>query len=87
MKYASPYELKKALKRIGYDLEGLQVTQVKDDKRYEYLIAPLDTSAVYDPATGGFRTTSSNMHLMALLNELTDVLKNTNVAVGSLDKR
>ena len=32
MKYASSYELKKSLKRIGYDITGLKVTQVQGDE-------------------------------------------------------
>ena len=81
MKYSSSYELKKSLKRMGYDLEGLQVKQATQNG-FDFTIEPLDTSALYDPSTGGFRNTSANLDLVALLNELSEVMKDTNVLVG-----
>ena len=64
-------------------MEGLQVKQI-NEKGFDFLISPLDTSALYDPQTMGFRNTPENMELIARINELARALKDSNVQVGSL---
>ena len=41
MKFASAYELKKSLKRQGYDLEGVQVRQAVNTPGVDFLIVPM----------------------------------------------
>jgi hypothetical protein len=84
MKFASPYELKRNLKKRGFDFEGLQVKQVHGDKGHDFEVTPLDTASLYDPATRGFRQTPEHMELVARLNELAEVLKDSNIAVAGL---
>ena len=81
MTYASAYELKKALKRMGFEFEGLQIKQ-STQKGIDFVIVPLDTSALYDPATNGFRQTPDNLELLQRMNDMATSLKDTNVTVG-----
>jgi hypothetical protein len=85
MKFASAYELKKRLKFMGADFEGLQVKQAPpQQKGIDFIIEPLDTSALYDPSTGGFRDSIENRELLLRLDEIAGLLKDSNVAVAGL---
>jgi hypothetical protein len=84
MKFVSSYEIKKTLRRRGYDLEGLQIKQVHNN-HHDFSIVPLDETIRFSRNGVGFvaeEPTSDNQLLMQLMNELDEALKGSNVAIG-----
>ena len=87
MRFSSSYELKRFLKRRGFDLEGFQVKEIRNGKT-DFLFLPLDQTIQFRRNGEGWEPEGSLsadpdvQDLFARLNEISKELRGSNVEVG-----